>query len=67
MDKPLTIAIDELRQGIAEAINSCQLHAFIIDRVVQEISAEIHQQAEMQSQRERMEYSQSEQETEDSE
>jgi len=41
MDKPITVATEDLKRAIVEAINDCKLPAFIIGYVLKDILTEI--------------------------
>jgi hypothetical protein len=42
MNKPISVAIDELRENLTNVINTCGLHISIVDTVVAQIYGEVH-------------------------
>lgn len=42
MDKPLSLKIEETKSALVNAINSSQLHPYILDSIVKDIYNEIH-------------------------
>ena len=41
MDKPITVATEDLKKAMVEAINDCKLPAFIVGYVLKDILTEI--------------------------
>lgn len=41
MDKPITVATEDLKKSIVESINDCKLPAFIVGYVLKDILTEI--------------------------
>lgn len=41
MDKPITVATEDLKEALVEAINDCKLPAFIVGYVLKDILTEV--------------------------
>lgn len=41
MDKPITVATEDLKKAIVDAINDCKLPAFVIGYVLKDILTEV--------------------------
>lgn len=41
MDKPITVATEDLKKAIVDAINDCKLPAFIVGYVLKDILTEV--------------------------
>ena len=42
VEKPITMVIEETKQGLIDVINNSNLHPFILDSIMKELHNEIH-------------------------
>lgn len=53
VEKPITMVIEETKQGLIDVINNSNLHLFILDSIMKELHNEIHisylKQAQMEA------------------
>lgn len=56
MDKPLSIAIEEIKQSLVTTINESGLHPYILDSIIGNIYNEVHMVYMQQMQKEKKEY-----------
>lgn len=56
IQKPVSLIIEEFKDNLATVINESGLHMSLIDMIVKEIYFEVHNQAELISAREKLEY-----------
>lgn len=56
MDKPLSLRLNELRQTLAQTINSAQLPLYLVEPIVKEIAIEVSSAAQQQADAEKAKY-----------
>lgn len=58
MEKPITLIINETKQGIVDALNNAHLHPYFLNQIMKEISVEVENLYKESEQKELLEYQQ---------
>lgn len=56
MDKPLSLRLNELRQELAQVINSAQIPLYLVEPIIKEIAIEVSAAAKQQADAEKAKY-----------
>ena len=54
--KPISLAIDDAKKSIIQAINNTQLHVTLVEMIMKELYMEVQEQAKLTKERELNEY-----------